>query len=132
MINLEQECWTLISAVVVRLGPLLVWSIHLVAIIPKSSTGAQMKFLFPYTRSTTRRGFNMVQLILLAPLYMYFSFASFNSSTDTLFWGAFKKMEEAMEKNADVDVLINFASLRSAFESTIQAFQFPQVSTKIL
>eukprot|EP00043_Microstomoeca_roanoka_P013138 m.128737 g.128737 ORF g.128737 m.128737 type:complete len:1073 (+) comp15678_c0_seq1:229-3447(+) len=50
------------------------------------------------------------------------------------YWGTkeilvpvYQKMEEAMEKNPDVDVLINFASLRSAYESTMEALQFPQI-----
>eukprot|EP00049_Salpingoeca_infusionum_P004291 m.76617 g.76617 ORF g.76617 m.76617 type:complete len:1071 (-) comp12493_c0_seq1:373-3585(-) len=50
------------------------------------------------------------------------------------YWGSkeilipvYQKMQEAMEKNPDVDVLINFASLRSAYDSTMQAMEFPQV-----
>ncbi|EGD77886.1 acly protein [Salpingoeca rosetta] len=50
------------------------------------------------------------------------------------YWGTkevlipvYQKMEEAMAKNPDVDVLINFASLRSAYDSTLAALQFPQI-----
>lgn len=32
-----------------------------------------------------------------------------------------------MKKHPEVDVLISFASLRSAFDSTMEAMQFPQV-----
>lgn len=32
-----------------------------------------------------------------------------------------------MKKHSDVDVLISFASLRSAFDSTMEAMQYPQV-----
>lgn len=32
-----------------------------------------------------------------------------------------------MRKHRDADVLINFASLRSAFESTIDTMNYPQV-----
>lgn len=36
-------------------------------------------------------------------------------------------MSEAMKKHPDVDVLISFASLRSAFDSTMETMQYPQV-----
>lgn len=37
-------------------------------------------------------------------------------------------MSDAMRKHPEVDVLINFASLRSAYDSTIETMNFPQVS----
>ena len=50
------------------------------------------------------------------------------------YWGhkeilipVYKNMGDAMKKHPDVDVLINFASLRSAFESTMETMQYPQV-----
>eukprot|EP00056_Hartaetosiga_gracilis_P009079 m.130072 g.130072 ORF g.130072 m.130072 type:complete len:1078 (+) comp13055_c2_seq4:64-3297(+) len=50
------------------------------------------------------------------------------------YWGTksvmipvYQKMSEAMEKNSDVDVVINFASLRSAYQSTLDCMEFPQV-----
>eukprot|EP00794_Sanderia_malayensis_P003294 gene3295-3777_t len=39
----------------------------------------------------------------------------------------YKDMAEAMKKHPDADVMVNFASLRSAFESTIEAMQYPQI-----
>ena len=39
----------------------------------------------------------------------------------------YKKMDDAMTKHRDADVLVNFASLRSAYESTIDAMNYPQV-----
>jgi len=36
-------------------------------------------------------------------------------------------MSEAMNKHPDADVMINFASLRSAYDATLEAMQFPQV-----
>jgi succinyl-CoA synthetase alpha subunit len=39
----------------------------------------------------------------------------------------YKKMEDAMTKHRDADVLVNFASLRSAYESTIETMNYPQV-----
>jgi succinyl-CoA synthetase alpha subunit len=39
----------------------------------------------------------------------------------------YKRMEDAMTKHRDADVLVNFASLRSAYESTIDAMNYPQV-----
>ncbi len=38
-------------------------------------------------------------------------------------------MSEAMKKHPDADVMVNFASLRSAFESTVEAMTYPQVLT---
>lgn len=37
-------------------------------------------------------------------------------------------MSEAMNKHPDADVMVNFASLRSAYDATLEALQFPQVS----
>ncbi|XP_026472785.1 ATP-citrate synthase-like [Ctenocephalides felis] len=52
------------------------------------------------------------------------------------YWGhkeilvpVYKKMEDAMTKHPDADVLVNFASLRSAYESTIEAMNFSQIRT---
>lgn len=36
-------------------------------------------------------------------------------------------MEDAINKHTGADVLINFASLRSAYDSTIETLKFPQV-----
>uniref|UniRef100_A0A3Q2UDG2 ATP-citrate synthase n=1 Tax=Fundulus heteroclitus TaxID=8078 RepID=A0A3Q2UDG2_FUNHE len=52
------------------------------------------------------------------------------------YWGhkeilipVYKNMSDAMKKHPDVDVLISFASLRSAFESTMETMQYPQIRT---
>ncbi|XP_026181163.1 ATP-citrate synthase [Mastacembelus armatus] len=52
------------------------------------------------------------------------------------YWGhreilipVYKNMSDAMKKHPDVDVLINFASLRSAFDSTMETMQYPQIRT---
>lgn len=37
-------------------------------------------------------------------------------------------MADAMRKHPEVDVLINFASLRSAYDSTVETMNYPQVS----
>ena len=36
-------------------------------------------------------------------------------------------MSVAVEKIPDASVLVNFASLRSAYDATVDALQFPQV-----
>ena len=36
-------------------------------------------------------------------------------------------MADAMKKHPDADVLISFASLRSAYESTLETLEYPQV-----
>ncbi|MBN3283052.1 ACLY synthase, partial [Polyodon spathula] len=52
------------------------------------------------------------------------------------YWGhkeilipVFKSMADAMKKHPKVDVLINFASLRSAFDSSMETMQYPQIHT---
>ncbi|XP_044741718.1 ATP-citrate synthase [Chrysoperla carnea] len=52
------------------------------------------------------------------------------------YWGhkeilipVYKKMGDAMTKHSDADVLVNFASLRSAYESTIETLEYPQIRT---
>ncbi|XP_064111503.1 ATP-citrate synthase-like [Macrobrachium nipponense] len=54
----------------------------------------------------------------------------------SFYWGhkeilipVYKNMADAMKKHPDADVLINFASLRSAYDSTIDTLAFPQVRT---
>lgn len=50
------------------------------------------------------------------------------------YWGhkevlipVYKKMEDAMTKHKEADVLVNFASLRSAYDSTVETLNFPQI-----
>ncbi|XP_064421398.1 ATP-citrate synthase isoform X2 [Latimeria chalumnae] len=52
------------------------------------------------------------------------------------YWGhkeilipVYKNMADAMKKHPEVDVLISFASLRSAYDSTIETMNFPQIHT---
>ncbi|XP_071577046.1 ATP-citrate synthase [Temnothorax nylanderi] len=52
------------------------------------------------------------------------------------YWGhkevlipVYKQMKDAMAKHKDADVMITFASLRSAYESTMETLQFPQIRT---
>lgn len=39
----------------------------------------------------------------------------------------YKNMSEAVKKHPEADILINFASLRSAFDATMEAMTFDQV-----
>ncbi|KAM8836095.1 ATP-citrate synthase isoform 4-T4 [Spinachia spinachia] len=52
------------------------------------------------------------------------------------YWGhkeilvpVYKNMADAVKKHPEVDVLISFASLRSAFDSTMESMQYPQIHT---
>lgn len=52
------------------------------------------------------------------------------------YWGhkevlipVYKKMQDAINKHKDVDVMVNFASLRSAYESTLEVLDYPQIRT---
>ena len=55
-------------------------------------------------------------------------------SKQNFYWGhkevlvpVYKSMADAMRKHPDADVLVNFASLRSAYDSTLEAMQYPQI-----
>lgn len=52
------------------------------------------------------------------------------------YWGhkevlvpVYKNMSDAVNKHKNVDVLVNFASLRSAYDSTMEVLEFPQIRT---
>lgn len=52
------------------------------------------------------------------------------------YWGhkeilinVYKNMKDAMKKHPDADVMINFASLRSAYESTLETLEYRQIRT---
>lgn len=52
------------------------------------------------------------------------------------YWGhkeilipVYKDMKNAMNKHPTADVLVNFASLRSAYSSTIETLEYPQIRT---
>lgn len=52
------------------------------------------------------------------------------------YWGhkeilipVYKNMSDAMNKHPDADVMINFASLRSAYEATLDSLKYPQIRT---
>ncbi|XP_072376191.1 ATP-citrate synthase isoform X1 [Diabrotica undecimpunctata] len=52
------------------------------------------------------------------------------------YWGhkeilipVYKQMKDAMTKHPDADVLVNFASLRSAYSSTVETMEYPQIRT---
>ena len=40
-------------------------------------------------------------------------------------------MADAMKKHPDADVMVNFASLRSAYDSTLEAMNYPQIKVNI-
>ena len=68
-------------------------------------------------------------------LFIFFFFTLLSGDhKQKFYWGhkeillpVYKNMADATKKHPGVDVLISFASLRSAFDSTMEAMQFPQV-----
>eukprot|EP00095_Tigriopus_kingsejongensis_P010306 maker-scaffold148_size310697-snap-gene-1.23 protein:Tk10306 transcript:maker-scaffold148_size310697-snap-gene-1.23-mRNA-1 annotation:"atp-citrate synthase isoform x1" len=57
-------------------------------------------------------------------------------SKQNFYWGhkeilvpVYKNMSDAMKKHPDADVMVNFASLRSAYDSTLEAMEYPQIRT---
>src|SRR5277367_4619696 len=59
----------------------------------------------------------------------------FTGDQQKFYWGheeilipCYKNMSDCMKRHPDADVLINFASLRSAYESTIETMKYPQVN----
>ena len=47
----------------------------------------------------------------------------------SVFGLVYKEMSEAMSRQPKADVMVNFASLRSAYDSTMEAMQYPQIRT---
>ena len=43
------------------------------------------------------------------------------------YFPVYKLMDDAMKNHADADVLVSFASLRSAYDSTMEAMEYSQV-----
>lgn len=46
-----------------------------------------------------------------------------------VFISVYKSMDDAMKKHPTADCLVNFASLRSAYDSTVEALNYPQIRT---
>ena len=46
-----------------------------------------------------------------------------------MFISVYKNMDDAMKKHPKADVLVNFASLRSAYDSTLEAMNYSQIRT---
>merc|ERR1712136_210376 len=46
-----------------------------------------------------------------------------------VFISVYKNMDDAMKKHPTADVLVNFASLRSAYDSTLEAMNYSQIRT---
>lgn len=49
------------------------------------------------------------------------------TESSILFSIVYKDMKEAMQKHSEVDVMVNFASLRSAYDATIETLNYEQV-----
>lgn len=57
-------------------------------------------------------------------------------SKQQFYWGhkevlvpIYKSMADAMKNHKDADIMVSFASLRSAYDSTIECLEFPQIKT---
>lgn len=57
-------------------------------------------------------------------------------SKQNFYWGhkevlvpVYKNMADAMRNHPDANVLVNFASLRSAYDSTVECMEYPQIKT---
>lgn len=57
-----------------------------------------------------------------------------NNHKQKFYWGhkevlipCYKELDTAMRKHPEADTLVNFASLRSAFDSTMEALEYPQI-----
>jgi len=56
-------------------------------------------------------------------------FQKFYWSTAETLLPVHQDMKTAVEKNPDVDVMVNFASFRSVYESTLEILKYPQIKT---
>ena len=57
-----------------------------------------------------------------------------NNHKQKFYWGhkevlipCYKELDTAMRKHPEADTLVNFASLRSAFDSTMETLEYPQI-----
>lgn len=50
-----------------------------------------------------------------------------DSSISILLFTVYKDMSEAVKKHPEADILVNFASLRSAYDSTMEALTYKKV-----
>src|SRR5687767_3575873 len=41
----------------------------------------------------------------------------------------YQELKDAMAKNVDVDVVVNFSSFRSVYETTVDIMKYPQIKT---
>eukprot|EP00096_Caligus_rogercresseyi_P004195 TRINITY_DN1836_c0_g1_i1.p1 TRINITY_DN1836_c0_g1~~TRINITY_DN1836_c0_g1_i1.p1 ORF type:complete len:1079 (+),score=274.71 TRINITY_DN1836_c0_g1_i1:30-3266(+) len=60
-------------------------------------------------------------------------------SKQNFYWGhkeilipVYKSMDDAMKKHPDASVMVNFASLRSAYDSTLEAMEYPQIKSIVI
>uniref|UniRef100_A0A0K2TEG0 ATP citrate synthase n=1 Tax=Lepeophtheirus salmonis TaxID=72036 RepID=A0A0K2TEG0_LEPSM len=60
-------------------------------------------------------------------------------SKQNFYWGhkeilipVYKSMADAMRKHPDASVMVNFASLRSAYDSTLEAMEYPQIKSIVI
>lgn len=61
-----------------------------------------------------------------------FVFLLFNfhfGSESTCKFSVWRNLSEAVKNHPEVDVVVNFASLRSAYDATIEVMQYPQIRT---
>lgn len=61
------------------------------------------------------------------------------SGSEKMFWGKkeifipiYPDIKTALQENADIDVFINFASFRSAYETTLESMTFDQIRTVVV
>ena len=65
---------------------------------------------------------------------LFLSSISSGDHKQKFYWGhkevlvpVYKNMDDCMKKHPDADVLVSFASLRSAYDSTVETMKYPQV-----
>ncbi len=49
--------------------------------------------------------------------------------TNILTLAVYKSMSDAMRKHPEANTMVSFASLRSAYDSTLEAMEYPQIKT---
>ena len=69
----------------------------------------------------------MCTVILLFLNVLNISISQFWKRKYFVIYLVYTDMSVATSRNPDVDILVNFASLRSAYDATIDAMQYPQV-----
>ena len=91
------------------------------------------RVLVPFFYPPKRKGTQKFTKINSQPIHTFYHKYFSGDHKQKFYWGhkeilipVYKHMSDAIEKHKEADVVINFASLRSAEEATLDILKYPQ------